>query len=191
MIKNKIILFDLHGVLIEFSFLELIKSFLKYNKKLDLVICFLDPRIIYKTIYLIFTEKVVEKSALVLIEKFPKLNKHYDFILNGINKQKIKKNSLKVLENLKKNNLLYIFSNIGEKSIKILENRYPELFSNFVDIFYTKSSENYLCKPNKTYFENVIKKLPQNKEIFLIDDKKENLIVAKNFGFRTIRFSLS
>src|SRR3990167_10479962 len=75
MIKNKIILFDLHGVLIEFSFLELIKSFLKYNKKLDLVICFLDPRIIYKTIYLIFTEKVVEKSALVLIEKFPKLNK--------------------------------------------------------------------------------------------------------------------
>ena len=188
MIKNKIILFDLHGVLIEFSFLELTKSFIKYNKKLDLIVCFLDPRIIYKTIYLIFTENVVEKAAFILIKKFPKLNKHYDFILAGINKQIIKKNSLKILENLKKDNQLYIFSNIGEKSIKILEIKYPELFTNFTDIFYTKSSENYLCKPSKEYFENVIKKLPKNKEIIFIDDKKKNLIVAKTFNFRTIRF---
>lgn len=186
--KEKIIIFDLNGVLINFSIYMLLKHFLSYKQKTNLIICFADPRVIYKTIQLLLKEKVVEKAALDLIKSYPKLQKHSCFILNGINCQKIKPGVLDLLENLKKNNKLFIFSNIGEVSIEILKNKYSELFNNFTNIFYAKESENYLCKPNKLAFEKVKSNLNTNKEIIFIDDKTENLKIADFFNFKPIKF---
>ena len=187
MIKNKILLFDLHGVLIDYSFYELFKLFIKYNKKINLIFCFLDPRIIYKSIYLLITENVVEKVAVTLISEFPKLEKHSNFIFTGINQQIIKKESFLLLNSLKENNKIYIFSNIGEKSIQILTAKYPDFFGYFDEIFYTKSCEDYLCKPTKKAFENVIKKF-DSQDIIFIDNSSKNIKIAQEFGLKTIKF---
>jgi FMN phosphatase YigB (HAD superfamily) len=189
MIKNKIILFDLHGVLLKYSFYELLKLFLNYKKKTHLILCFLNPKIMLKCIYLLTTENVIEKIAITLIKEFPKLNRHTEFILEGINKQVIKSESISILKRLKDNNKLYICSNIGEKSINILLKKYPQLFNNFNDIFYTKKSDNYLCKPSKKYFEKILSNFQNSNDIIFIDDNYKNLKTANEFNLTTIHFN--
>jgi hypothetical protein len=88
---------------------------------------------------------------------------------------------------------LYIFSNIGEKTFKELQEKYPNWFDIFDGYHTVPSNDKKLRKPKPKAFASfkkmVHEKHPIDTQIVFIDDKSKNIKAAREAGFVTIHFS--
>lgn len=188
--RNKIVIFDLNGVLLAFSVIDFIRSFFSYRKKWRLLAQLSRPDRAWYALWYAIHEPVVESGVLQLLKRYPELEQHRDYMLNAINCQRIKKGAIELLKLLKKNSIpCYALTNIGEESIKRLQHVYPEFFGYFHDVFYTTATTGYLCKPDKRYFKQQLAHIPPTTMQFYVDDNKKNIKTAHELGMKAILFS--
>ena len=125
--KNKIIIFDLDGVLIN-SLPNMKKALKLTSNRLYLKLSFSK----YKKFLGLPFEKILENMKIK--KDFKKIKKYYEFYsLKYINQIKINKNFLKELRVLKKNYFLAIYTSKSKKRTKKIINKY-KLFDDCVTI---------------------------------------------------------
>ena len=125
--KNKIIIFDLDGVLIN-SLPNMKKALKLTSKKLYLKLSFKK----YKKFLGLPFEKILENMKIE--NDYKKIKRYYElYSLKYINQIKIKKNFLKELRVLKKNYYLAIFTSKSKKRTKKIINKY-KIFDDCVTI---------------------------------------------------------
>jgi HAD superfamily hydrolase (TIGR01549 family) len=93
----------------------------------------------------------------------------------------------KLLHMLPKNMDKYLITNYNSECYDEIEQRFPDMFSNFNDILV--SGKVSLMKPQNEIYELAIKKWNLNPEkVLYIDDDIFNIQTAKNIGFQTIHY---
>ena len=175
---NRIILFDLGGVLFHWNDQWLFDEIFKQTK-----IRFEKIRDGFNlNINNLFEAKISEKQ---FWEKILGKNKINSEIISQTFSKKAKLNNnimnmAKILKN--KGCETGILSNITTEARKSIDR---ELISNFDHVFFSDVIK--MSKPNSKVFSHVTKKL-SSKEIIFIDDKLENIREAKKHGIHSILF---
>lgn len=191
----KILVFDLHGVLFTFSIWAGFKDFWQAPNKLLILRAAFTPGLAWEALKLLFTGAVVEQTVLNIKIKYPKLAGVIPFALKIINNQVPKPEIVKLLFKLNSQGAkLLIFSNIGEQSIAILKQKYPEIFNLFAGELVASASNNYLSKPSQDAFNKFLQKfrnLGSANNFLLIDDRDKNLQAAQACGMQVLKFKSS
>lgn len=190
--QKEAIIFDLNGVLLKFNIIDFIRCFFSYRKKWQLLWFFLHPQRAYRALLYAFHEPVVEAGIMKLVQEYPALEEHKNYMLDAINCQRIRPGALQLLEELSnQQKKYYALTNIGEHSIERLQRMYPQLFDLFDKVFYTTAATNYLCKPQRAYFEHHLKPLQSMypyPNCLYIDDDGRNVQTAAELGMKTVQF---
>jgi HAD superfamily hydrolase (TIGR01509 family) len=193
-LSKSILVFDLHGVIFTFSIWAGIKDFwqLTYKQKLLVLRAACTPGLAWDALKLLFTGAVVEQAVLNIKTKYPHLAGVIPFALKIINNQIPKPEMAQLLRDLNSQGYkLLIFSNIGEQSISILKQKYPEIFSCFTGELVASASDNYLSKPQPAAFNKFLEKFSDLNNFLLIDDRDKNLQAAQACGMQVIKFKSS
>jgi len=182
-LKIKNIIFDIGGVII----LRRKFNFSKFDRKL-----FLPKGTTKKTIDLIFKKSMLNRNF--DIENFFRDNPQLPLTLKqykGITKEfygeeKINRVLVNWLRGKNKNYKVFLLTNNTIELNNLLKERF-QIFDIFNYIF--NSAEIGLAKPDPKFFEYILKKLKTKpEECLFVDNKKENIEVAKQLGFYTILF---
>lgn len=134
--ETSIFIFDLNGVLLRFSLIDMVKTFFMYPKKWLLLWHFLSPQVLVRSLKLVQQENIVENAVLKLIEEFPHLECHKDYMLATINCQVIKKSNESIALLKRRGKKIYALSNIGTHSMQLLKQQYPAFFAQFEEVYY-------------------------------------------------------
>lgn len=193
--QDTLIAFDLHEVLVKPCYSKLLYySVIKLPKKwLFIYSCW--PPFWIRLIKARRKSKVPEIMFNDLCTYYPHLESIRSHFITMSNMQKLRPEMIHLIEQLKKRNYpIYLFSNIGPQTLKDLRSKLP--LNDLLDEFFSPSEEDNFChKPNSQFYEKfkkfVEKKLPKNKTIIFIDDKKINITSAKKAGLQAIRFKNS
>lgn len=119
---------------------------------------------------------------------------------NHIGIEKIKSSGLKLLKQLKNKrdkdgnlvNNVFIISNFDYETFDLLQNKFPELFGQFIPEQIIISGKVKMIKPYKNIFEYTLKKFKLNpKSCIFIDDQIENVDGAKSCGMNAIHHTSS
>ena len=176
--NNNIILFDLHGVLLDRCLLDGVKSFFKMSDKIT------------------FLKNVIKHQK----DK----SKSIGFIANKVNRDdinatlncfKLNTEMAKIIYKLKKAGYkVGIFSNIDSQSLEYMAKRNVEL-KKLLKVFDFKwvacAENNYVTKSSPQTFISCKEKLKEKfgeNTVILIDDSKKKLELAKKAGFKTYYF---
>ncbi len=190
--NNTVFVFDLHGVIFNLSITGVIKDLIQYNHKFKLALACFNPFLIYDVLALLVNGTVVEKTILDIKTKHKYFQDLIPLALKITNNQVPNQDIVKLLRNLKnKNYKLLIFSNIGEKSINILEQKYPDVFKLFDNKLVANKKDNYIGKPSKEAFNKFFNKFKnyKNYNFILIDDKARNIKAAHDYNMSGILFT--
>lgn len=184
------LVFDLHGVLFNFSLSKAIYDAVSSRQKKQLIIAGLNPFLIWDLIKLVYNSGVVEKAIFDMGQKYPSLKSLVPLVLKMANEQTPIKSTVDLIKTLKKQGFkLYVFSNIGEQSGQILQTKYPEIFALFDGLLFTSAQDNYVSKPSQAAFDKFLTKFNLDKsQIIFIDDKQSNVQIANKFGINAIQF---
>lgn len=115
-----------------------------------------------------------------LKEDYPALA-HYEQDFQALSTcQKVIPNTLQILKDLKAQGFkLYIFSNMGEKTINTMKAKFADVFDLFDGQYVPSVENNYNFKPNTTFYQEFKEYLTLqgqgNKQVIFSDDKLENL----------------
>jgi len=184
--ETTVLAFDLHGVLFKPNYGKIISILFKSGKTWTLLKNLFKPAF-WCDIKALKKQHIISEQYIdELIKKYPKLLSLESTGIEIINAQDPIKSTITILKNLKtKGYKLYLISNIGPKSLKILKKRHNKIISLF-DGFATPTKANgYLRKPNIQAFKSFIEQNKlQNKQIIFIDDKKKHLKPAQNAGIQ-------
>jgi HAD superfamily hydrolase (TIGR01509 family) len=187
--KDTVIAFDLHGVIFQMSPLLVIKHLIKCPSKKSFFRLLLNIPFMYHFIRTICYKKVIDEWIFSFAKKYKDFAQIQTTAFEVANAQKPTPNIKKLLFKLKKQHYkLYIFSNIGEQSIAILQKRFPEIFELFDTIIYSSPKDNYVAKPSSAAFEKLFKTTAENQSYVFIDDNKKNIKKARDFNIYGIRF---
>lgn len=115
------------------------------------------------------------------------------FLIKLTNIQILNTNLIFILETIKSNHYkLYIASNLWPEAFIDLRNKFPELKTIFDGYYIPTAKNNYIEKPDKLYFDDFKNHLSSqgqaNKQVIFIDDKKENVVAAREQGFIGIEY---
>ena len=182
----KNILFDLGGVVIDIDI----------NKTLNKLSQLLDNKVDdYKELMNNPIFKKYEIGQISSDEFLNELHKLSDFKASKDNFAdawnsmiiKVPTNRIKLIEEIRKNKKLYVLSNTNELHVNHFNKMIPgydNLDKLFEKVYY--SHEIGYRKPKKESFEYIINdsKIIANETLFL-DDNEDNIITAKNLGFKT------
>ena len=177
--NNNIILFDLHGVLLDRYLLDGVKSFFKMSNK----IAFLKNVIKHQR----------DKSQSI---GFIANKENRDDINATLNCFKLNTEMAKIIYKLKKAGYkVGIFSNIDLQSLEYMAKKNVEL-KKLLKVFDFKwvacAENNYATKSSLQTFinckEKIEDKFGKNITVTLIDDSKKKLELAKNAGFNIYHF---
>ena len=177
-------LFDLGGVFFDWNPKYFYKSIFSSEKEMNYFLTYIcnDEWNIKQD-----AGKLIKDAENELIQKFPQYSKEIKMYYTNHRKmiRKIYQSSVdKLLELKSLNYLCYVLSNWSAETFVGMKDDYPFLNA-FDDLLI--SGENKLKKPDLAIYELAISKfkLVPEKTLF-IDDKLENIIVAKKLNFKTI-----
>lgn len=187
------LVFDLHGVILKFDPWAGIRDLWRAPWKIKLLVlrAAFQPGLIYAVLKLIWAGGVVEQEVLAIATRYPKLQGVIPLLLQVINHQRLKPDMLALLQDLQQAGYQsLIFSNIGEQSLAILGQRYPELFQLFQGAVGASASDGYIHKPQPAAYAKFQAQFASlNRQYLLIDDKSANLRAAQAAGFQTLKFT--
>lgn len=188
---ESVFVFDLHGVIFKLSPIQVIKEFIKAPNKIELISTIFYPKLFLKALYAFYKGEVAEEVVLNLAKKHPELKNVSIVLLNALNAQEPIVQTLDIIKDLKsKNYKLFIFSNIGERSINILKNKFPDVFACFDGVSSTNSQDGYIKKPDIRAFNKHLNQFQHEKSnVIFIDDKMKNVLVAQSLGIPSILFT--
>lgn len=181
---NKIIVFDLGGVLIKLKNPDLFVSWLNKN-------CF---RKKIKKSFLELSFEEIHRGKLSVKEWYNSLVENCGLKVNW---KEFKENFCKLhldneikgvemmLESLKKKYRLFLLSNTCREHIEYCKKKFPKLFTYFNRIFFS-----YLygfIKPEKEIYQIVMKKENKDSQFLLVDDTQENIIKAQKLHWHTFK----
>lgn len=187
---NTLIVFDLHGVVFNHDYKQMVLTFLRSPLKKYVLLQLLHP-CIFRDIFKVVHRNVPEAF-------FVHMAYHYASPVNVIpllieigNSQKICQPVIEIIKQLKQQGYqLAVLSNIGHHMYLDLKKKHPDIFALFDNIMVAMPDTGYLSKPNPGIYEYFIKMYNQDKRnMILIDDKVKNLIPAIPFGITGIPFS--
>ncbi|RLE39220.1 hypothetical protein DRJ17_01715 [Candidatus Woesearchaeota archaeon] len=98
----------------------------------------------------------------------------------------VRKSVLKIICDLRKNYKVGVLSNHSKEWIEFIEKKY-KLSKNFDDFYISYMARS--AKPDCKYYYSVLKRMKvKAKECVLIDDKLENLTVARKIGMKGVHY---
>lgn len=182
--------FDLHGVIFRFDPLLALAAATNAPSKRLLLKTALNPWVIWDVLKLLHNSAVVEEAIMAIGYKYPHLSAIIPTALKIANAQIPIVPTVQLIEQIKRNGFkLYIFSNIGEQSARILQTQYPEIFALFDGMLVTESHDNYIMKPSQASFNKFLTKFKLEKtQMIFIDDKQSNIHIARTMGIAAIQF---
>ncbi|MDR1418422.1 MAG: HAD family phosphatase [Endomicrobium sp.] len=185
--SNKFIIFDLGNVVFKFDLLKFVKSYVKktpnYKEKISTFDTLLTPKCLeFAYLY--------EKGNISSLDFYDKLAKetqytgtYPEFTILWNNIFELIPETLNVIASLSNKYELGILSNTNELHFNFLQERYPQVFSLFDQIFL--SHELHLRKPEQEIFKYLIKCCNVSpSEIFFTDDLVENVSAAQEHGIK-------
>lgn len=188
--QKSAVVFDLHGVVFRFSPLKAVHAAFTTKHKRVLLKAVSNPFLIWDVVKLLHTSAVVEQAIMAIAHKYPNLKDVIPLALKMANEQVPIEQTILIIKQLKANGFkIFVFSNIGEQSAQILQEKYPQIFALFDGILVTTAQDNYVMKPSEQAFMKFLNKFNLKKEqIIFIDDKKSNVRIARNMGIYSIQF---
>lgn len=188
--NNINIVFDLHNVIVNLDYLEMIKKVYEKPRCLVPLILISKPSFLKDLYTLLKTSNVAEQYLAILGDKYSLVNSHVDTYIELSNAQKLIPSTHEVLQRLKqKNHKLFLFSNIGLKTYKQLFLKYSDIFNYFEGIHVASHENNWLQKPHQDSFHAFLKRFNIHPEQMLfIDDNHENIATAQKLGIHTIHY---
>lgn len=187
---NTIILFDIHGVILQPDYPKMIRTTLQAQHKGALLWYLLHPRVLWQGVLILFHHPVVEHCIIKVVNCNPHLKKYLNLGIAISNAQKPVVGMLDIIRQLHNAGYtLHILSNIGERTFAGLQEQFANIFMYFSVIEVAKSANNYQGKPDPRVFAQYLAQHNQhNKHVLFIDDKLQNLIVAENMGMIPLYF---
>lgn len=185
-----VIAFDLNGVVLKFSPLRAMRTAIVYKNKLKLLRAICSPSLIWQVLKTAYQGAVVEQAILQMPDQHPEFAELVPLALQMANEQVLVQGTIQLIQDLKNAGCqVYAFSNLGEKSAQILNQKYPALFKLFQGVLVTSAQDQYLMKPDPAAFDKFLSQfqLDPNNLIF-IDDKPKNILAARRCGITGIRF---
>lgn len=188
--ETTIITFDLHGVIFKPDYRQLARIVWHSQGKLWLILNLMHPKVVYMGFVMLFKRSAAEKYIMQLAQINPRLKPYIQLGIDLSNAQQPIPENVALAQQLKKDGYtLHILSNLGIRSLEQLRPKYEDIFALFDAIRVTMPEDDYLNKPNKgIYYDYLAKHNPENKQIILIDDGKENVQVANELGMIGIYF---
>lgn len=188
--QKTILAIDLHGVLFKHDYQRMLKAYWQSKHKLKLILALINPLLWIDAIHLMRERAVAEQFLVGLADKHHRLKPFVQLGIHIANQQKPIQKVVDMLKNLKnKGYTLHLFSNIGSIAFEDIQKKFPVIFQLFDSFILPSRSNNYLRKPNPTAFATYLRENnKENKQVILVDDKKKNVIQAKNHGMKSILF---
>ncbi len=182
--------FDLHGVIFRFDPMRAVYDAVLTKNKKKLFLAAINPFLIWDVVKLMHTSAVVEEAIMAITHKYPNLKELVPLALQMANEQVPIAPTVELITQIKRSGFkLFVFSNIGEHSAQILNDKYPEIFALFDGVLVTTAQDNYLMKPSEDAFAKFLNKFNIDKtKIVFIDDKQSNIYMARKLGIPAIQF---
>lgn len=180
---------DLHGVVLQLSIRTMIDILFRCGKLHHFIWLGCNLRFVTRMIQELYTQTIVEQAfdRLLSFDQFAALQ---DIAFAIINAQKPRPAVIKLLQQLKKQgHTLIICSNIGPRSLALLEQKYPDLFALFTDRIVPQPGS-MLSKPNALVYQQIQQRYgTTHQRIILIDDRTQNLQAAIQEGIVPLQFN--
>ncbi|MEX0940379.1 MAG: hypothetical protein WDZ41_03395 [Candidatus Babeliales bacterium] len=128
-----------------------------------------------------------EDLLIKLIAKYPVLKKYDQELMELVNLQTPNQGAIDSLIEMKNKGFQnYLASNIGKRSLAIMQSKYPKIFEQFKGSFIPEDNDKDIAKPCVEYYiglrKYLIKQNPNNsqKPILFIDDQIDNIKGAES-----------
>ncbi len=188
--ERNIIVFDLHDVLFERNYWQVIKALAYMDNKGKFIALLLTPSFIIDALKMLLVTRVSEAYLIKLSQKHTRLIPYLETIIDLTNVLLPMKEMFLLINLLKvKGYKIYIFSNIGSLTYQKLYGSYQHFFNHFDGIHYVESSNDWLAKPHEDAYRLFLQKYNINPhQMIFIDDKPKNVIAAQQHGITSIVF---
>jgi FMN phosphatase YigB (HAD superfamily) len=186
--KDTIIAFDLHSVVFKANIQEMLHILWQWPKKLKLLLCGLNLKLIWKAFRLLLNDPTDEEFFALFQSYCPAL---LPLIVKLFNAFKPIDKTIDILKELKSQGyILHIASNIGPRRFTALQNRYPDIIGLFEKATINNGNiENLIKKPHPEFFEKYLRdNNPEHRPVIFVDDKLRNITAAQKHGIQGIQF---
>lgn len=190
--SNTLLVFDLHGVVFNHDYKQMIKTFLKSHQKGQVILQLLHPCLL-RDIFKVVHRNVPEAFFIHMAYHYASIQNIIPLLIKIGNCQKVCYPATQLLKELKQLGYsLAVLSNIGQHMLEDFQHQHPDIFKLFDHIMVATPDTGYLSKPNPAIYKHFIRVCNQEKKhIILIDDKLNNLQAALPFNIMGILFSNS
>jgi HAD superfamily hydrolase (TIGR01509 family) len=191
--KNTIFAFDLHGVVFKLCPIKVTMQLLKCPYKLKLLSIIFYPKLFFKTWQELRRGAIAEELLYKLAKDFPQFEKLLPTGFNVINSQKPIIGTVEIIKNLKRKGYkVHVLSNIGENSMKMMQEMFPDIFKHFDALMASNALDNYIKKPDSRAYEKYINIFNLNREdVIFIDDRQKNIKAALNVNIPSLLYKNS
>lgn len=182
-------IFDLHEVLCHPNYLQIVKLYLHSDKKWVLFKYCFHLGLLYK-IFRLWRQGATAATYFAYIRHhYPELAPCIPLIIEMANAQVPNEKTLHIVANLKQQGYrLDILSNIDVEILDDLRSKCPHVFDYFTCIQGTSAKIPY-GKPHAQIYQDYLHHhRDDHKQMFFIDNKKENINAAQKFGMIGIRY---
>lgn len=190
-----VIAFDLHEVVLEWSWKEVRRVLRQYTWKHHvLLVCTVLRPDIFLELVVQRKQRPFEKFLQTVAEKYPSLTRYEQMGIELVSAYEPNRAVINLMVELKKRgHPVIVASNIGPRSYALLAQRYPEIFDQFDEVVVADPSHGHR-KPDSSYFAHVAglmtNRYGETVSIFFVDDIMENVHSARQHSqFHAYTFS--
>lgn len=189
--QNTIIAFDLNDVLVQKDVPAITRKASAFLLKPKTWRYALSPFFWNKLVKYATEKHCKETIFMKLVKDYPALADFEEEYIDLATSHTVDPEAFQLVKQLKASGYrLYIFSNMGAKCMARMSQKYPELFNLFEAYYCPGVDNNYNCKPYTSFYnefkEFVAKRGDKDKQIIFVDDRKKNIKVAEQVGFKGI-----